>query len=493
MPFVANFPLFALIITILGGVFSIIATTNGAYRINLFVVSANVVLNGSLLIYFLDNPGYITYSMGHFPAPWGNEIRFSPVEVLLATLIAVVMLLVVISEKEQIFTTVKKRRKNLFYAMLNLTQASLIALIYTNDLFTAFVFVEINTLCACGLVMAKENGKTIAASIKYLIMSLLGSGLFLISIILIYDLTGHLLMPNVAEQLQIIMQNEVYLLPVTMIVGLLAVGIAIKSGLFPFHSWQPHAYNSAMNISNAISSSIIVKGYIILLIKIFLRVLGLDIISKLHVSNILFLFGFLSMILGSVFAAREHTIKRMLAFSSVSYVGYIFLGMGMGTTAGFLAAIFLIISHSLTKSMLFIATEGLMVASDNSKYFNDLRGAAYRNPPAAAGFIIGALSMIGFPLFSGFVGKYMLGLAGMDSVNKMWFVLVAIAITTVLNGVYYLRAIIAIFTKDEDRCEKYKNSKRFIIGLVVFIILNLSVGIFYEPVAAFIETGLNFI
>lgn len=490
MPFVANFPFFCIILTMVGGIISSVLKGRKAYLLNVFVISCCLVLSSTLLLYMTVNPEAITFMMGHFPAPWGNEIRFGPFEAIMATTITVVMLLVVICEKQSVIDKVNSGKINLFYLLLNLMLSSLYALIYTNDLFTAYVFIEINTLCACGLVMAKETGKTIAATIKYLIMSLLGSGLFLVSIILIYDLTGHLLMPNVQESLSVLMSSSSYILPITIIVGLLAVGIAMKSALVPFHSWLPNAYNSAMNMSNALSSGLVLKGYIILLIKIFYRVLGLEIVEGLKVNNILFVFGFLAVILGSLHAVKEFNIKRMLAYSSIAQIGYIFVGIGLGTTSGFLAASFTIISHSLAKALLFVSTEGLMRVSNNSRYFSDLKGSALRNRLAGIGFAVGAFTMIGVPLLSGFSSKYMLAMAGMESKGKMWFVLIALACSTVLNALYFFKALMSIYTKDGTNTEKVKNKKNYTFAVMAFIILNILLGLFYQRIVDILISGL---
>ncbi|MEG1801226.1 MAG: sodium:proton antiporter, partial [Oscillospiraceae bacterium] len=160
MPFIANFPFFCIMLTMASGVISSILSGKNAYRMNVFATAACLVMSLVLLGYMLQNPQQITYMMGHFPAPWGNEIRFGPLEALMASVFCFVMLASLVSGKSDIFEDVKPGKVNLFYIMVNLLLSSLLALIYTNDIFTAYVFVEINTLSACAIVMAKENGKT---------------------------------------------------------------------------------------------------------------------------------------------------------------------------------------------------------------------------------------------------------------------------------------------------------------------------------------------
>ena len=492
MPFVANFPLFCIVITLFSGVLSSMLSDKNAFRLNVAVLITCLVLNGSLLAYLVANPQHITYMMGHFPAPWGNETRFGPLEALIATVFCIVMLTSLIAGKKDIFDDVKAGRVNIFYTMINLLMSSLLALVYTNDMFTAYVFVEINTLAACAVVMAKENGKTISATIRYLIMSLLGSGLFLLSLTLTYDLTGHLLMENIHTSLVSLMATGNYQLPVTIIIGLMSVAMAIKSALFPFHTWLSHAHGNATTASSSILSGLVLKGYIILLIKIYYRVLGLELVSGLKVLNILFVFGVLGMVIGSIDAIGERHIKRMIAFSSVAQMGYIYVGISLGTTAGFLAAVFHIIVHAVTKPMLFSAAGGLAGASDHKYHFDQLEGAAYRNPVAGVAFVIGSLSMIGIPFFAGFAAKYYLSMAAMTNPGKMWFTLIALAVSTVLNAMYYIRAIRNIYLKTSDT-EVRPVAKSYKIGMSIFIVANVLLGLFYQYIVDIVDLGLKFL
>ena len=492
MPFIANFPFFCILITMFGGILTSMVNRNWAFRINTVVITATLILNGALLFFLIKDPQYFTYMMGHYPAPWGTEIRFGPLEALLATVFSFVTLCSLVSGKTEVFEDVKGRNIHYFYIMINLLLSSLFALIYTNDLFTAYVFVEINTISACAIVMAKENGKTLAATMRYLIMSLLGSGLFLLAIVLTYGITGQLLMVPAHEAIVNLFQTGQYQIPLTVILGLMCVAMAIKSALFPFHTWLSHAHGSATTASSAILSGLVLKGYIIMLIKIIVRVIGLEIVVQLKAVNILFVMAVLAMIAGSIKAIQENHIKRMIAFSSVAQMGYIYLGIGLGNMAGLIAACFHIIVHAITKPMLFSSAGGLASASHHKKDWEHLKGAAYRNPIAAVAFLIGSLSMIGIPFFAGFGAKYYLSMATMNMGAKMWVALITLAISTVLNAIYYIRAIAVIFSREKgEGRDGYKNSATYLIAMAMFIIVNVALGLFYQPVMDVITVGMG--
>ena len=119
----------------------------------------------------------------------------------------------------------------------------------------------------------------------------------------------------------------------------MCIGLCIKSALFPFHAWLPDAYGYSTVSSAAILSSLVSKGYIFLLIKIIYRVIGFDIFNSTRIIDVLFVFGLMGMIFGSLSAIKENDIRRMIAFSSVAQIGYIYMGFGMGTQAGMVASI----------------------------------------------------------------------------------------------------------------------------------------------------------
>lgn len=498
MALVQNFPFISIILSLFSGPLSSILSGKKARRLNLAVITLIGIMSACVLAFVVGTGEPYVYMMGHFPAPWGNEIRIGVLEAFMAVVFCVIMLLCMVGGSLERKLEVEESKENLYYVMVNLLLSSLLALIYTNDLFTAYVFVEINTISACGLIMIRQNGRTIVAATRYMIMSLIGSGLFLLGLCFLYDLTGHLLMSNIKDQVIILQRSGHYHIPLLVSFCLMSVGLAIKSALFPFHAWLPDAYGYSTLSSSAILSSLVSKGYVFLLVKIFYRVLGFDIICDSKVIDVLFVFGILGMIVGSVDAIRESNIKRMIAYSSVAQIGYIYMGLGLGTEAGVLASVFHIVAHAATKSLLFVAASGLIEASGDSEDFFDLTGAGYRNKLAGVAFTVGCLSMVGIPAFSGFISKLMFAQAGVAHPNKMLPTVIALAISTILNAVYFMKTVIRIYTPEWRAGNKPKNCPGITVKqqpaksvvLVLFIVLNLILGIWSEPIIRLLENGL---
>ena len=491
---VQNFPFISIILSLFTGILCAAVKPKKAMAICFANLTVCFFLSLATLQYCVTKGGYFIYMMGHWPAPFGNEIRIGVLEALMATAFALVMILSLMGGLKHIFHDVLPEKQNYYFLMMQLLFTSLIALIYTNDLFTAYVFVEINTLTACAIVMLKNSKETLVATSRYLMMSLLGSGLIMIGISILYDITGHLLMEDIHTQVVALSASGQYKLPLEVVICLFAIGLGIKSALYPFHSWLPDAHGTSTSSSSAVLSGLVLKAYIILLIKMIYRVFGLEVIRASKVLDILFVLGVLAMTIGSIKAINSRDLKRMIAYSSVAQIGYIYLGIGIGNDAGMVAAAFQILVHAYTKPMLFNTAGAFMDEANGSRKFKDLVGAARKNMWAGIGFAVGALSMIGIPLFAGFVVKYNLALAALATNRRAVVALIALVISTVLNAIYYIPALMVLFKKT-DKTKKIQffgteADTPFIISNGVFIICNFILGIMSPIFIALITFGL---
>lgn len=496
MSLVQNFPFFSIIIAMFSGILSSVLTGKQARNVSLTAISVTTAMSAAVLFFCLKTGESYTYMMGHFPAPWGNEIRAGVLEGLTALMFGLVMLFSVIGGMEHTFLDVEESKTNLFFIMIDLMLSSLLALIYTNDLFTAYVFVEINTIAGCGLIMIRQVGRSFTSAIWYMVMSQLGSGLFLIGLTLLYDVTGHLLMTPAKEAVAVLEAAGSYEIPLLVILAVISVGLAIKSGLFPFHSWIPYTYGYATPTASAVLSGLVSKGYIFLLIKIFYRVLGRENVIATRMVNVLFIFGLAGMIMGSVLAILEKDTRRMIAYSSVAQIGYIYMGIGLATEAGMVAAVFHILTHAATKSLLFLAAKGLNDVSGRKRIFPALQGAAFRNPLAGAAFLVGSLSMVGIPMLAGFISKLLFATAALGAgPNKVLITLVVLAVSTILNAVYFLHTVIRIYTPT-GAPEEFKHihahmSAGAALAVFCLIIMNFAMGLMSQPLTDLIQFGIE--
>lgn len=493
MPFIYNFPFFSIMLCMFGAILSSVLKGRAARNVTYTVFGLDIIMSIILLCSLCVSGDSYVYLMGHFPAPWGNELRAGSLEAMLALFILVIALLSVLGGLDAILADIEEEKQNLYFILTDLMVASILALIYTNDLFTGYVFIEINTIAGCGLIMIRNTGKTIVTAVRYMVISLLGSGLFLIGVTLMYTVTGHLLMSNIHESITVLAASGDYDITLTVIVGLMTVGLAIKSGLFPFHLWIPDAYGYSNVTSSSLLSSVVSKGYIFLLIKIYYRVIGISYVRNSGILNIIFAFGVIAMIMGSVMAIREDSVRRIIAYSSVAQIGYIYMGLGIGNEIGVAAAIFHIFAHGATKSLLFLSSS-VFTEGSHTKKLNDIYGMSKKYGLSAFTFSIGAFSMVGFPLLAGFISKIAFSEAAVVHGGRMFIALFALAISTILNSVYFLRMVICLYSskKRADTSQMVNmGSFRLNVCITLLAAFNFFLGLMGNDILNMITEGLS--
>lgn len=496
---VHNIPFFSIFFAMFCGIITpLIKNGRTARRLHGFMVLLIGALSVVLLVNVTQNGEAFTFMMGHFPAPWGNELRIGPLEALLAVMVSTVMFLTITAGSEEIFREVVPEKQNLYFIMLNATFGAMLAMTYTNDIFTGYVFIEILTIASCTLILAKGTKQAIVGTTHYLVFGCMGSGLFLLGVCILYGITGQLLFPQIKEGVAALMATGDYHFALMIVVSLMFVGLGIKSALFPFHSALPTAYGSTMTTSSGILSGLVLKAYIILAIKLTFEVFTVQTLVELKIADVMFVLGVLGMVMGSVYAVRESRMKRMLAYSSVAQIGYIFMGIGLGSIAGMLAACFHVFAHAVTKSMLFVCCGAFIEDAGGKEQLENLKGAAHRNPLSGIAFTVGALSMIGVPLFAGFISKLYFAMAAVEMTGpRLVLVLAALAISMILNAMYFLPSVIAIWTRPKEDGEgaskKAQISPTFALAMVLFIVVNLVLGIGYRPIIDVMKQGIELI
>lgn len=496
MGFAWNLPLFSIVLCLLASAASALLSDRAARRVTLCLCAAVAAMAVPVLIGGVRTGLETEYRMGHYPRPWGNELSFGVIEPLLVLLFALIFFLCLVGGKRQLEADLAPGKRNLYYVMCDLVLVSLLSLAYTNDVFTGYVFIEICTLSSCGLLMIRQIGRTTLAATRYMIFSLIGSGLFLLGVVLLYAITGQLLMPNLREAITDLYRSGRYRTVLITGMSLMTFGLGVKSGLFPFHFWMPDTYGYATPASAGVLSGLVSKGYIFFLMKVIYRAFGTEAFYGSGVSNLLYVFGACGIVVGSISALKENDMLRMVAFSSAAQIGYIYMGVGISPALGCLAAVFHILTHAVTKPMLFLASAELSDAAgggDRGRLRENWRGAAHANRMAGLAFAIGACSMIGIPLTMGFVSKYRFALAAFERARLIVPTLTVLAVSTVLNVFYFARAVIRLYTPAEGETPRIPIglNPTYSISAIAMIVMNIAAGVAAEPLVLLLERGLS--
>ncbi len=442
------------------------------------------------MLSYVNKMGSYIIKVGPYDAPWGITFHIGYIESLMALLFTGVSLMIAWYAIYSIHKDIKEGNIKHYFLLVHILLASLLGVVFTNDLFNGYVFIEATTLSSCGIIIIKNNKDTSKATFKYLIMSVLGSGLLLMGIAFLYAITGQLNISAVHDQLMVVAAENENIITISL--SLIMVGLGVKSALFPLHTWLPDAHSSAPTTSSALLSSLVLKAPVVFLIKIIYQVYGLDVIKQTPVFTILLILGLAGMILGSVFAIYQKEIKRVVAYSTVAQMGYIFFGIGLGTEMGLMVSLFHVFAHALTKAMLFLCV-GSMIEQSGYKYKDEFRGIGKEMPVTLGAFTLGALSMVGIPIFPGFISKWYFSIATINA--NQYIFLGFILASSLLNAVYYFPIVINGYfgidnVKGKVYRSKYKPIKE-VLPLAVLAIAMVLVSGYSSVLLEFFKLGLN--
>ena len=490
MSFIKSFPLIIiLVLFITAFIMPLIKKTKVVKLISLVSMTFAMVLAFVNLIFVIKNGEYL-YRIGHYNAPYGIEFRIGIIEAMMGLLFTFISLMIIWYSIYSIEKEIKESKVGLYYLLINILIGALLGVVYSNDLFNCFVFIEVGTLASCGTIIVKDKKENIKATMKYLIMSCLGSGLVLMGIAYLYSMTGHLNISYIHDE--IIKSYLSYPDAVLISIVLFIIGLGVKSAMFPLHNWLPDAHSNAPSSSSAILSSLVLKAFVLLMIKILYRVFGMEILNHYSVLNIVLILGSLGMIMGSVFAIFQKNIKRVIAYSTVAQMGYIFLGIGLGSDIGVSIAIFHIIGHALTKSALFLLV-GAMIEQTGHKTIEHLKGIGKEMPLTMGLFSIAALSMIGIPVLPGFISKWYLSLAAIAAGETI--LILIILLSSLLNAVYYAPIVVNGFFGEENLEGKIYKSKRKplkeMIPIIFLVVSMVYVGAASRGIMNLITLGIK--
>ena len=344
-----------------------------------------------------------------------------------------------------------------FYALLVTMVGTIIGLGCAADLFNLWVWFEAMAISSYMLVaFYRQQPSSLEAGVKYLVQSAAGSTLVLLGIALVFAQTGTLDLAAIRTALAG-GSNDLVLAAGALFV----IGFGVKVALVPLHTWLPDAHSQAPSGISAMLSGVVIEAGLVAL----LRVLG----SLAGVSTswgfILMGFGAVNMLLGNLMALRQEQVKRLLAFSSVSHMGYILVGIGVAAAFDSQAAaaggFFHILTHAMMKGLAFLAAGALMYVfyitkgSHNALVKEDLNGAAGKYPLVAFTFSVALLGLGGLPPLAGFMSKWQIFVAGFQTGDGWAMALVIFAaLNSVLSLGYYAPLVNRMYRLESSEAVK---------------------------------------
>ncbi|MFH1594653.1 MAG: monovalent cation/H+ antiporter subunit D family protein [Candidatus Omnitrophota bacterium] len=365
--------------------------------LGLFIVSL-------LAVCLVNAQGVLSYSVGAWKMPLGIAMvldGFTVFMLVTVNLVAFAISVYSINYME------KYTSKWKFYTLFLLMLAGMNGVVITGDMFNLFVFLEIASVASYALVAFGTERHELEAAFKYAVMSSIGSLFVLLGIVFLYSLTSTL---NMADMSNVLAQKGAN--NITLMVSVLFImGFGLKAALVPFHAWLPDAHPSAPAPISAMLSGVLIKSLgIYALCRIFYNVIGIT----PAISSVLMFLGTLSMVVGVFLAIGQWDLKRLLAYHSISQIGYVILGVGLGTPLGILGGLFHLFNHSVFKSLLFLNSGAIDYATGN-RDLQKMGGLMGKMPVTGCTGLIASMSIAGVPPFNGFWSKLIIILAAVQA------------------------------------------------------------------------------
>lgn len=348
------------------------------------------------------------------------------------------------------------RAGRFFWPLWMLLWAALNALFLSRDVFNLYVTLELMSLSAVALVTLGGTDAATVAGMRYLLMSLLGSLLFLLGVALLYAAYGTLSLDGLASAAAGALDGGGSIPPATVLaLAVMTVGLCIKAALFPFHAWLPPAHASAPAPASALLSGLVVKAAFYILVRLWLQVLPVAVPgAALRLIGVL---GAGAVLWGSVLALVQHNLKLLIAYSTVAQLGYLFLLFPLLTDGGSPAAgawndaawsggIYQALAHACAKAAMFLAA-GSMIHASGSDALVALDGISNRLPLSFTAFGLGGLTMAGLPPSGGFIGKWLLLTAAFETGRWVWAGVIAGG--GLLSAAYVYRVLRHAFGRSE--------------------------------------------
>ncbi|MFQ5989938.1 MAG: complex I subunit 5 family protein [Candidatus Methylomirabilales bacterium] len=357
-----------------------------------------------LLLWTVWTRGPVVHAMGSWPPPFGIILvadLLSSGIVLLASGVAMVALCYSVGYVEE------EGQRLAYHPLFHLLMMGIYGAFLTGDIFNLFVFFEILLISSYALVAFAGEDYQLEAALKYATINLIASAAFLLAVGGLYGVMGTLNMADLSLKIRQLHDSG----PLPTIFLLFVAVFGVKASIFPFYFWLPDAHSSAPTPISAMLSGILIK---------------VGAYSILRVSSVIFVplwpdvqtwiltLAAVTMVVGACGAVAQSDVKRLLAYSSVGQMGYIMLGLGIGTPLALVSTLLFIVNHALAKAMLFLMA-GVVIEATGTRDMGGMGGLARQMPWTAGAFLVGAMAIAGVPPLFGFFAKFLLITAAIEA------------------------------------------------------------------------------
>jgi multicomponent Na+:H+ antiporter subunit D len=399
-----------------------------AQRIVTVISLTAVLVIGAVLLWVVDTQGALVMEVGGWAAPFGIVLLVDRLSALMIVVSALVLLAVLVfSIGQGLADGDDETPVSIYFPTYQILAAGVFTAFIAGDLFNLYVGFEILLVSSYVLITLGGTEARIRAGVTYIVVSLVSSMLFLASIAMIYGAVGTVNIAQISLRMADIPVDVQVLLHI-----MLLVAFGIKAAVFPLSFWLPDSYPTAPAPVTAVFAGLLTKVGVYAIIRT-----ETIIFPGSELNPALMVVALLTMVVGVLGAVAQADIKRMLSFTLVSHIGYMILGVALGSAIGTAAAIYYIVHHIIVQTTLFLAA-GLIERQGGTTSITKLGGLLKASPVIAVLFFLPALNLGGIPPFSGFIGKIALFQASAEQGTVLAFVLIGAGALVSLLTLYAL-------------------------------------------------------
>ena len=451
------------------------------------------MLTSLLLVLQIMDGQTINYALGGWDAPHGIAYVVDGLNAPILFLISAVGFLVALYGMPTIIAEIEPKKRAPFYAAFMICLAGLLGMVVTGDAFNVFVFLEVSSISTYSLVAmgASRDRRALTAAYNYLIMGSIGATFFVIGLGFLYMETGTL---NMADMANILRDIEGGSRVSEVAFGFIIVGLGLKLAMFPLHTWLPGAYAHAPSMVTVFLASTATKAALYLLLRFVFTVfdVSFDYVFDVEIYLLAGL-GMVGMIIGSLYAIFQTDVRRVLAYSSVAQVGYMLLGVGLGTAAGLTAGYLHLMNHAIIKGALFMALGAFWYRYGITRV-SDFKGLAKSMPWTMGAFTLSGLSLIGVPFTAGFTSKFRLVEAAF--LKGWWWAVIVVVISSVLAIIYIGRLVLVAYFQSPPEIDGKVVARNeapllMLLPMWFLVFLSIAIGINADLMVSLAEGAAN--
>lgn len=475
-----NLPLLPILIPLVTAVVLLFLSKNiPAQRIVSALGTAAAVMSAVVLMLSVRSNGILTIDMGSWPAPFGITLVSDMLSTLLVTTSSIITLCVVLYS----FRFIGSGRESFyFYPIVQFMLVGVNGSFTTGDIFNLFVFFEIMLMSSYVLIVIGGTKAQLRESIKYVLVNVISSALFVIAVAYLYSVTGSLNMAHISERISEIPDAPI----ITVLAMLFLIVFGLKGGIFPLYTWLPGSYAAPPAPILALFGALLTKVGVYAIIRTFTLFFYHD---QPFTHDIIMLLAALTMIAGSIGALAYKDVKQILIYNIVIAIGVLLFGVGLMTEESMAGTLFYLVHDMIIKAALFMLG-GIIIYVAGSSKLKNMGGLIRQYPALGWTFFVASFALAGIPPLSGFTGKLLIARAGFAEGEYVTTIVMLLSSLAVLYSVVTL--FMDAFWKDPVQpLPPKKPIRALFVPTAALVVLSVVYGVGAEAVYPFVMQAVD--